>query len=84
VRVTAALVIALTGLLAGAPVLVAGQLLRIFVEQRQLLARMNRRLSRWGSSVASAEAEEDRGRPAFGEHSVADRTHHLQRRRVGQ
>jgi hypothetical protein len=67
VRVTAALVIVLAGFLAGGPVLVAGQLLRMFVDQRRLLAKINRRLSRWDSGVAPPAAEEDQDRPRFGE-----------------
>jgi hypothetical protein len=66
-RVTAALVIVLAGFLAGGPVLVAGQLLRIFVDQRRLLASINRRLSRWDSRVASPVVQEDRDGPTFGE-----------------
>jgi len=45
-RVLVALVLAGSGVLAGAPFIVFGQLLLIFLDQRRLLAAINRRLRR--------------------------------------
>jgi hypothetical protein len=67
VRVTAALLIVVAGLLVGGPILVAGQLLRLFVDQRRLLVQINRRLSRWDSRIASRSVEDDPEGPTFGE-----------------
>ena len=45
-RVIVAVFLAVSGILAGAPFIVFGQLLLIFLDQRRLLAAINRRLRR--------------------------------------
>ena len=53
-RIIVAIVLAGSGVVAGAPFVVAGQLLLISLEQRRLLARISRRLGRG----------RDKGKPA--------------------
>lgn len=54
-RALAALFVVLAGLLLGAPSVVAGQLLQIFLDQRRLLRLMHRRLR----AIDEREAERD-------------------------
>lgn len=50
-RTLAAVFLIVSGILAGGPLIVFGQLLQIFVDQRRLLARIGRRLRRWESRL---------------------------------
>ena len=46
-RVLVAAFLVVSGVLAGAPLIVLGQVVLLFVDQRRLLGRMSRRLGRW-------------------------------------
>jgi hypothetical protein len=57
-RLLAVAVAVAGGLLAGAPLILAGQLVQIFLDQRRLLGRVHRRLCRWED-----EREAERNHP---------------------
>jgi heme exporter protein D len=59
--ILAAAVALAVGLLVGAPLVLVGQLVQVFLDQRRLLARIHRRLSRWED-----EREADRPHPMRG------------------
>ena len=52
-RVLVAVFLVLSGILAGAPFIVFGQLMLIFLDQRRLLASINRRLRRRAARSSS-------------------------------
>jgi ABC-type phosphate transport system permease subunit len=54
-RVLAAIVLIVSGILAGGPFVVFGQLLLIFLDQRRLLARIDRSLRRGAAPAAPEE-----------------------------
>jgi hypothetical protein len=53
-RVLAAVLLVVSGVLAGAPFIVLGELLRLFVEQRRIAARQRRLLARIARRVDEA------------------------------
>ena len=59
--VLAAAVVLAGGLLAGAPLILAGQLVQVFLDQRRLLAGIHRRLRRWEDERESERAHPMRG-----------------------
>lgn len=54
-RVLAATVLLVSGVLAGAPFIVVGEMMRIFLEQRALIARQTRLLARLARRASDAE-----------------------------
>jgi len=72
-RAVAAVVLVISGILAGAPFIVLGEMMHLFIEQRRVLGRQRRLLARLARRV-----EEATGRRAAGT-AVADRL--LQQRR---
>jgi hypothetical protein len=72
-RTLAAAVLVISGVLAGAPFIVLGELMRLLIEQRRIIGRQRRLLARIARRV-----EEATGRPPGGS-PVADRL--LQQRR---
>lgn len=72
-RVLAAIILAISGVLAGAPFIVLGEMMRVFLDIRRILARQRRQLARITS--APEEPVADRA-PGF---AAADRL--LQQRR---
>jgi hypothetical protein len=60
-RLLAAAVAVLGGVIAGTPLILAGQLVQVFLEQRRLLERIHRRLRRWED-----ERESERDHPMRG------------------
>jgi len=72
-RVLAAVVLAISGVLAGAPFIVLGEMMRLFIEQRRILERQRRLLTGIARRMDDAVGQRDAGTAA------ADRL--LQRRR---
>jgi hypothetical protein len=58
-RVVVTVVCAAAGFLVGAPLIVAGQVLEAFLDQRDILARIHRRLRRKRSRVAHDDRSHD-------------------------
>ena len=59
-RVLVAAFLIVSGVLAGAPLIVLGQLVLLFIDQRRLLGRMARRFARWERAWArSVERQSD-------------------------
>lgn len=55
-RVLVAIFLILSGIIAGGPFVVFGQLILIFLDQRKLLARIDARLRRWETRLAAPHA----------------------------
>jgi hypothetical protein len=72
-RVVAAIILAISGVLAGAPFIVLGEMMRVFIDMRRILDRQRRLLAR----IARGPAEPDPNRAAG--YAAADRL--LQQRR---
>jgi hypothetical protein len=72
-RAVAAVVLAISGVLAGAPFIVLGEMMRLFIEQRRIMARQRRLLARIARRVDEASGRQPGGS------AVADRL--LQQRR---
>jgi len=72
-RVLAAVVLAISGVLAGAPFIALGEMMRLFIAQRRILERQRRLLTRIARRMDAAGDRRDAGTAA------ADRL--LQRRR---
>ncbi len=72
-RVLAAVVLAISGVLAGAPFIVLGEMMRLFIEQRRILERQRRLLTGIARRMDDAVGQREAGTAA------ADRL--LQRRR---
>jgi hypothetical protein len=72
-RVLAAILLVISGLLAGAPFIVLGEMMRLFIDMRRVLERQRRLLARMAHTAE--EAVEDRGAG----YAAADRL--LQQRR---
>ena len=60
-RLLAAAVAVVGGLLMGAPLVLTGQLVQIFLDQRRLLGRIHRRLRRWEDERESERTHPMRG-----------------------
>lgn len=60
-RVLVAAVAIVGGLLVGAPLILTGQLVQIFLDQRRLLAGIHRRLRRWEDERESERTHPMRG-----------------------
>ena len=60
-RLLAAAVAAVGGLLLGAPLILIGQLVQVFLDQRRLLGRIQHRLRRWEDERESERAHPMRG-----------------------
>jgi hypothetical protein len=60
-RVLVAAVAIVGGFLVGAPLILTGQLVQIFLDQRQLLARIHRQLRRWEDERESERTHPMRG-----------------------
>lgn len=60
-RPLVAAIAAVGGLILSAPLILAGQLVQIFLDQRRLLGRIHRRLQRWEDERESERAHPMRG-----------------------
>ena len=60
-RLLAAAVLVVGSLLMGAPLILTGQLVQIFLDQRRLLGRIHHRLHRWEDERESERAHPMRG-----------------------
>ena len=60
-RILVAAVVVVGGLVIGAPLIVTGQLVQIFLDQRRLLAGIHRRLRRWEDERESERTHPMRG-----------------------
>jgi hypothetical protein len=60
-RILVAAVAVVGGLLIGAPLIVTGQLVQVFLDQRRLLAGIHRRLRRWEDERESERTHPMRG-----------------------
>jgi hypothetical protein len=60
-RLLAAAVAVVGGLLMGAPLILIGQLVQVFLEQRRLLGRIHHRLRRWEDERESERTHPMRG-----------------------
>jgi hypothetical protein len=72
-RVLAAIILAISGLLAGAPFIVLGEMMRVFIDMRRILDRQRRLLARIARGLAEPAADHAAG------YTAADRL--LQQRR---
>jgi hypothetical protein len=75
-RILAAIVLAISGVLAGAPFIVLGEMMKLFIDQQRLIERQRRLLARIAEGME--EAEEGLDSRAAG-YAAADRL--LQQRR---
>lgn len=66
-RAVAAVVLVISGILAGAPLIVLGEMMRLFIEQRRILGRQRRLLARLARRVDEATGRQPSGS------AVADR-----------
>jgi hypothetical protein len=60
-RILVAAVAVVAGLVVGAPLIVTGQLVQVFLDQRRLLAGIHRRLRRWEDERESERTHPMRG-----------------------
>ena len=60
-RLLAAAVVVVGGLLVGAPLILIGQLVQVFLDQRRLLDRIHHRLRRWEDERESERTHPMRG-----------------------
>jgi hypothetical protein len=63
-RVLAAVVLAISGVLAGAPFIVLGEMMRLFIEQRRILERQRRLLTRIARRMDDAVGQREAGTAA--------------------
>jgi hypothetical protein len=77
-RILAAVVLAISGVLAGAPFIVLGEMMKLFIDQQRILERQRRLLARIAQGIEGAEADESLDPRAAG-YAAADRL--LQQRR---
>ena len=72
-RAMAAVVLTISGVLAGAPFIVLGEMMRLFIEQRRILGRQRRLLARIARRVDEAAAPPGPAGPRSSGSAVADR-----------
>jgi hypothetical protein len=60
-RAVAAVVLALSGILAGAPFIVLGEMMRLFIEQRRIQARQRRLLARIARRLEAGDGRQPAG-----------------------
>jgi hypothetical protein len=77
-RILAAIVLAISGVLAGAPFIVLGEMMKLFIDQQRILERQRRLLTRIAQGMEGGEADEPLDPRAAG-YAAADRL--LQQRR---
>jgi hypothetical protein len=77
-RILAAVVLAISGVLAGAPFIVLGEMMKLFIDQQRILERQRRLLARIAQGMEAGEGDEPLDPRAAG-YAAADRL--LQQRR---
>jgi hypothetical protein len=77
-RILAAVLLVISGVLAGAPFIVLGEMMKLFIDQQRILERQRRLLARIAQGMEEGEGDEPLGPRATG-YAAADRL--LQQRR---
>jgi hypothetical protein len=76
-RILAAIVLAISGVLAGAPFIVLGEMMKLFIDQQRIIERQRRLLTRIAQGMV--EGEDEPLDPRAAGYAAADRLLHQRR-----